>query len=135
MLRNLLSRCRDVPEETVETAVGMTGGNPAFLEQLVRLFIENGAIDTSQPAWRLDPDLAADTELPVTIEEAIEARIAKVQKLIKNDTEAVKTLAVCEDNQVDDNAVEKPRWIEIDGLENQHFHNHGQLILEALRSL
>ena len=46
-----------------------------------------------------------------------------------------KTLAVCEDTQVDDNAVEKPRWIEIDGLENQHFHNHGQLILEALRSL
>ena len=46
-----------------------------------------------------------------------------------------KTLAVCEDNQVDDNAVEKPRWVEIDGLGNQHFHNHGQLILEALRSL
>lgn len=46
-----------------------------------------------------------------------------------------KTLEVCKDNQVDDNAVEKPRWIEIDGLENQHFHNHGQLIIEALRSL
>ncbi len=76
MLRNLLSRCSAIPEDTIETAVGMTGGNPAFLEQLVRLFIENGAIDTSQAVWHLDPDLAAETELPVTIEEAIEARIA-----------------------------------------------------------
>lgn len=37
-----------------------------------------------------------DTELQLKDLEAIEARIAKVQKLIKNDTEAVKTLAVCE---------------------------------------
>ncbi len=76
MLRNLLSRVKDIPADTIETAVEMTGGNPAFLEQLVRLFIDNGAIDTSGPIWRLDPDLAAETELPVSIEEAIEARIA-----------------------------------------------------------
>jgi len=76
MFRNLLSRCKEIPDDTIDTAVEMTGGNPAFLEQLVRLFIENGAIDTTGPVWRLDPDLAAETELPVTIEEAIEARIA-----------------------------------------------------------
>jgi len=42
-----------------------------------------------------------------------------------------KTLETCGDNQVEDNAVEKPRWVEIDGLEPGQFHNHGQLILEA----
>jgi nucleoside triphosphatase len=46
-----------------------------------------------------------------------------------------KTLEVCKDDQVEDEAVEKPRWTEIDGLQTQDFHNHGQLILEALRSL
>ncbi len=76
MFRNLLSRCREIPEDTVEAAVEMTGGNPAFLEQLVRLFMDNGAIDASGQVWRLDADLAAETELPVSIEEAIEARIA-----------------------------------------------------------
>ncbi|HEY5947798.1 MAG TPA: AAA family ATPase, partial [Kofleriaceae bacterium] len=79
MFRNLLARCRDIPEDTTQAAVEMTGGNPAFLEQLVRLFMENGAIDASGPVWRLDPDLAADTELPVSIEEAIEARIAALE--------------------------------------------------------
>jgi len=79
MFKNLLSRVPDIPEDTVQFAVEMTGGNPAFLEQLVRLFFDNGTIDTRSPVWRLDPDRAAATELPISIEEAIEARIAALE--------------------------------------------------------
>lgn len=79
MLRNLLSRCDEVPEDIVEDAVAMTGGNPHFLEQLVRLFVANGTIDASGPRWRIDADKAAETELPISIEEAIEARIAALE--------------------------------------------------------
>ncbi|HEU4730773.1 MAG TPA: tetratricopeptide repeat protein [Kofleriaceae bacterium] len=79
MFRNLLSRVPNIPEETAQAAVEMTGGNPAFLEQLVRLFLENGTIDTRKPVWTLDPDRAAETELPISIEEAIEARIAALE--------------------------------------------------------
>ena len=76
MYRNLLSRVQHIPADIVEGAVEITGGNPAFLEQLVRLYLENGAIDASGAQWQLDPDRAADTELPISIDEAIEARIA-----------------------------------------------------------
>jgi len=79
MLRNLLHRCEGIPVEIVEDAVEMTGGNPAFLEQLVRLFLDNGTIDRSGPQWRIDVDKAAATELPISIEEAIEARIAALE--------------------------------------------------------
>ncbi|MBA2540849.1 MAG: tetratricopeptide repeat protein [Deltaproteobacteria bacterium] len=79
MLRNLLSRVGSLPEDTVQTAVEMTGGNPAFLEQLVRLYLDNGTIDTRGTNWVLDPDKAAETELPISIEEAIEARIAALE--------------------------------------------------------
>jgi tetratricopeptide (TPR) repeat protein len=79
MFRNLLARVPVIPEETAQAAVEMTGGNPAFLEQLVRLFVENGTIDTRQAVWTLDPDRAAETELPISIEEAIEARIAALE--------------------------------------------------------
>ena len=79
MFRNLLVRCVQITEDTAQLAVEMTGGNPALLEQLVRLFIDNGAIDARLPTWRLDPDKAAETELPVSIEEAIEARIAALE--------------------------------------------------------
>ena len=79
ILGNLLARCEQVPTEIVEDAVEMTGGNPHFLEQLVRLFLGNGTIDASSEPWRLDPDKAAATELPISIEEAIEARIAALE--------------------------------------------------------
>jgi tetratricopeptide (TPR) repeat protein len=76
MFRQLLARCERIPEEVIEDAVGMTGGNPYFLEQLVRLFLDNGTIEVNGVTWRLDPDQAADTELPISIEEAIQARVA-----------------------------------------------------------
>lgn len=79
MFKHLLARVQHVPEDTAQAAVEMTGGNPAFLEQLVRLFLENGTIDSAGPVWRLDPDRAAETELPISIEEAIEARIAALE--------------------------------------------------------
>ncbi len=84
MFQNLLARAREIPEDTLSIAVEMTGGNPAFMEQLVRLFLDNGTITAQQgdgagPIWVIDPDKAAETELPITIEEAIEARIAALE--------------------------------------------------------
>ncbi|HWM86126.1 MAG TPA: tetratricopeptide repeat protein, partial [Kofleriaceae bacterium] len=79
MLSNLMSRCDPVAPDIIDDAVEMTGGNPHFLEQLVRLFIDNGTIDTRREPWRLDPERAAATELPISIEEAIEARIAALE--------------------------------------------------------
>ena len=76
MFRNLLSRCKDIPEDVVEDAVDVTGGNPKFLVELIQLYLEHGAVDTSKPEWTIDVDQAFEIELPVSVEEAIEARIA-----------------------------------------------------------
>ncbi len=79
MMGNLLSRCDRIAPEIIDDAVEMTGGNPHFLEQLVRLFLDNGTIDARAEPWRLDPERAAATELPISIEEAIEARVAALE--------------------------------------------------------
>jgi tetratricopeptide (TPR) repeat protein len=79
MFRNLVSRVADLPDDIAQTAVEMTGGNPAFLEQLVRLYIDNGTINARQPVWTIDAEKAAATELRISIEEAIEARVAALE--------------------------------------------------------
>ncbi len=79
MFQNLLARCGRVPDDLVQGALEMTGGNPAFLEQLVRLYLASGAVDTSGTLWKLDVDAALAVELPISIEEAIEARIATLE--------------------------------------------------------
>ncbi|MBP9087515.1 MAG: tetratricopeptide repeat protein [Kofleriaceae bacterium] len=79
LFRNLLSRCGVIPDDIAAEAVEKTGGNPLFIEQLVRLLHDNGAIDSRGPVWRLDADRLADTELPISIEEAIESRVAALE--------------------------------------------------------
>jgi tetratricopeptide (TPR) repeat protein len=76
LLKGLLSRCDKVPFPLIDDAVEMTGGNPLFLEELVRVFLVNGTIDTATTPWKLDAVRASETELPISIEQAIEARIA-----------------------------------------------------------
>jgi tetratricopeptide (TPR) repeat protein len=80
MFRNLLLRCGTVLDDIAQAAVEMTGGNPYFIEQLVRLFLANGTIDATGSVWQMDPDKAAATELPISIEEAISARIAALER-------------------------------------------------------
>src|SRR5262249_49164906 len=76
MLHKLLAPCGRVPTDLVEDAVEMTGGNPQLIEDWVRLLVDNGSLDTRAVPWKLDADRAAETELPIGVEQAIEARIA-----------------------------------------------------------
>lgn len=79
MFRALLTRCGPVPNELADLAVEQTGGNPLFLEQLVRLLIDKGAITTSAnkgETWQLNAARALEIELPISVEQAIAARIA-----------------------------------------------------------
>ena len=76
MFRHLLDRCEEISDDIVEDAVEMTGGNPHFMDLLVRLCVANGTINANVTPWQLDADKAAETDLPITVEEAIEARIA-----------------------------------------------------------
>lgn len=80
MFRSMLSRCDFIPPEIVEDAVEMTGGNAYFLDQLVRLFLANGTINADVTPWQIDADRAMETDLPITVEEAIEARIAALEE-------------------------------------------------------
>jgi len=79
MFRKLLAKVSRIPDDIIDTAIEVTGGNPALLEHLVKLYLENGALVPTASAWQLDADRAADTELPVSVDEAIEARIAALE--------------------------------------------------------
>lgn len=76
MAQSLLARCHETPEELVESACDMAGGSPLFLEQMVRIFVENGTlIDDGQGRWVVDLDRLETAQLPLTVDDAIQARI------------------------------------------------------------
>jgi tetratricopeptide (TPR) repeat protein len=74
-LRRLLSGVSDLPDGFVSDSVEMTGGNPYFLQQLLRMLVDQRILDTSRELWSIDMARFARAELPMSVEDAIDARI------------------------------------------------------------
>ncbi len=82
MMRVLLSPCEGgAPQPLIESACAFAGGSPLLLEQMVRIYHDKGVlIDASksprETIWRVDLDKLEAVTLPLTIEDAINARLS-----------------------------------------------------------
>ena len=83
VMHELLSACGDEPavEDLVEAACTLAGGNPALLERMVRIFLDMGVLESVDELaeveqWRIHVDRLAEVRLPMTVEDAVQARIA-----------------------------------------------------------
>jgi tetratricopeptide (TPR) repeat protein len=98
LLRTLLARAEPLPPQLIDDVLELTRGNPFFIEEVVRVFRSNGTITVipagaGQPErWRVDPLRAEQIELPMTVEEAIEARIAALSPTERDLLEKATTL-------------------------------------------
>lgn len=77
MLRGLLVDAEDPPQAINDLVVELACGSPYVLEQLVRGFIDQGVLvpHTDQP-WPFFPERLDEDALPLSVDDAIEARVA-----------------------------------------------------------
>ena len=96
LLRGLLAKAEPLPRDLVEDAGELTRGNPFFIEELVRVFHANGTVqppsEGSGGKWRVDSQRALEATLPMSVEEAIQARIASLSPLERGLLEKAATL-------------------------------------------
>jgi tetratricopeptide (TPR) repeat protein len=79
ILNALLAPCEGgAPQRLVEAALGMSGGTPGLMEAMVRVFFESGVLAESGPGrpWRVDLDRLQSARLPLTVEDAVLARLS-----------------------------------------------------------
>jgi tetratricopeptide (TPR) repeat protein len=82
IMQALLAPCEGgPPDRLIEAGVGMAGGNPGLLEHMVRIFHDSGVLkdvgdNAVRPVWRVDLDRLAQAKLPLTVEDAVAARLA-----------------------------------------------------------
>lgn len=77
MMLHLLDKTGDPPEALVETATDMAAGSPLLLEQMVRLYFEKGTLEVAADGtWTVHLDKLEGAEMPLSIEDAIAARVA-----------------------------------------------------------
>lgn len=78
----LLKPCRGgPPDELVDAGVNLAGGNPGLLERMVRIFHDAGVLDESDalardPVWDVHLDELSSVRLPLTVDDAVSARLA-----------------------------------------------------------
>ena len=77
----LLEPCRGPCERLVASAVAFAGGNPMMLEQMVRIYHDVGVLvevsaPLAEPVWEVHTERLSVAKLPMTIEDAVQARIA-----------------------------------------------------------
>jgi tetratricopeptide (TPR) repeat protein len=82
VMHDLLSPCGEAAgvEDLVEEAVVLAGGNPALLEQIVRIYHDTGVLETTDDfedeRWAVHVEKLDDVELPLSVQDAVQARIA-----------------------------------------------------------
>jgi tetratricopeptide (TPR) repeat protein/type II secretory pathway predicted ATPase ExeA len=85
VVQDLLAPCAGSGdlEPLVDEAVTLAGGNPALLEEIVRLYHETGVLEPAPEAseaggtrWRVHADKLDHVQLPLTVQDAVVARMA-----------------------------------------------------------
>ena len=82
VMQDLLAPCGDseAVEDLIDAACTLAGGNPALLEQMVRIYLDTGVLETTDDfddeKWTIHVDKLAHVRLPLTVEDAVQARIA-----------------------------------------------------------
>jgi tetratricopeptide (TPR) repeat protein len=87
MMRALLEPCEGgAPQPLIDAGVSLAAGNPGLLEQMVRIFHDAGVLEEQtrpgrEPTWKTHLDRLAGVRLPLTIEDAVAARISALAPL------------------------------------------------------
>ncbi|MEZ4409783.1 MAG: tetratricopeptide repeat protein [Polyangiales bacterium] len=77
LARMLLSTIESCPEELIQKAVELGGGNPLLIEQIVRVYFDQGVIQVDGEGMAtIDLDRLERITLPQSMEEAVRARLS-----------------------------------------------------------
>ncbi len=83
ILKELLAPCEGgAPQRLIDAALGMSGGTPGLMEAMVRVFFESGVLaegasEDGKP-WRVDLDRLQSARLPLTVDDAVLARLSSL---------------------------------------------------------
>ena len=75
LVREVLQKVRDVPEVLSELIISNAEGNPYYLEELIKMLVEDGVIVKDEPTWRVHVDRLDEVRIPPTLTGVVQARL------------------------------------------------------------
>ena len=71
----LLKKLPDVPPALSQLVIGRAEGNPFYMEELVKMLVDQGALEAGRERWTLHPDRLLATSIPATLTGVLQARL------------------------------------------------------------
>src|SRR5687768_1783202 len=80
LVEDILRHSESVPEVLREVVVGSAEGNPFYLEELIKMLIDQGVIQPSAEQWTIDPRRLIEVRVPPTLTGIIQARLDRLTR-------------------------------------------------------
>jgi len=81
LVLQILRKLPDIPPALLELIVRSAAGNPFYVEELVRVLIEDGIIVPGETAWQLRPRELTRLRVPATLTGVLQARLDRLPEL------------------------------------------------------
>src|SRR4030095_14471428 len=78
LVNDILQNVNDLPPELVETVAKNAEGNPFYLEELVKVLIEDGVIVKGEDIWQIVPQRLTQLRVPATLTGVLQARLDRL---------------------------------------------------------
>ena len=83
LVEDILQKMSQVPLALRELVVSGAEGNPFFIEELIKMLIDSGVIDTSSEQWQVEParlaGILSDLNVPSTLTALLQARLDQLE--------------------------------------------------------
>ena len=76
----VLQKVDKVPDVLRELIVEQAEGNPYYIEEMIRMLVEDGILIKEEPVWRIQPSRLSDLRVPSTLTGIIQARLDGLPK-------------------------------------------------------
>ena len=81
LVGEILSRAAVIPLIVQEFIVSGAEGNPFYIEELIKMLIENGVISNAEGGWRIEHTRLLELEVPPTLTGVIQARLDSLSQM------------------------------------------------------
>jgi ABC-type oligopeptide transport system substrate-binding subunit/class 3 adenylate cyclase len=78
LLHEILQKVDQVPEALSNLVVAGAEGNPFFVEELIKMLIEDDVIVKGEDRWRVEPSRLSEVRVPPTLRGVLQARLDRL---------------------------------------------------------
>ena len=80
LVMEVLQKAENIPDAFLKTITGQAEGNPFYVEELIRMLVDDSVIIKDEPNWRIKLDRLVDLRIPSTLTGIIQARLEGLAK-------------------------------------------------------